>query len=107
MTSHFELSIITGTRAMSGSAAISHRLDRVEQAFVHVYVDDLRAVLDLLARDLYRLGVIAGENQLLERRRTGNIGAFADVDEAGGGIGRSHFLSSSPRRRGSSSHARV
>ena len=46
-----------GTRAMSGSAAISLRKvsiasSAVEQALVHVDVDDLRAGLDLLARDL-------------------------------------------------------
>ncbi len=37
-----------------------HRLVRVEQALVHVDVDDLRAVLDLLARDLDGLGIVAG-----------------------------------------------
>ena len=65
ITSHFEQSIITGTRAMSGSAAIrlrkvDHRLLAVEQALVHVDVDDLRAVLDLLARDVERRRVVAG-----------------------------------------------
>jgi hypothetical protein len=53
MTSHLEESIITGTRAMSGSAAIrfrkrGHGLDGVQQALVHVDVDDLGAVLHLL-----------------------------------------------------------
>ena len=61
---HLEESIITGTRAMSGSAAIrlrkvDHRLLGIEQALVHVDVDDLRAVLDLLARDVERGGVVA------------------------------------------------
>ena len=90
ITVHFELSIITGTRAMSGSAAISLRKVviatlGVEQALVHVDVDDLRAVLDLLARDLDRGGIIAGHDQLLERRRAGDVGALADIDETGGG----------------------
>ena len=31
-----------------------HRVDRVEQPLVHVDVDHLRAILDLLARDLDR-----------------------------------------------------
>ena len=49
ITSHLELSIITGTRAMSGSAAIRLRNStiaffEVDQALVHVDVDDLRAV---------------------------------------------------------------
>ena len=33
---------------------VDHRLLRIEQAFVHVDVDDLRAVVDLLARDIER-----------------------------------------------------
>ena len=55
----------------------------VEQRFVHVDVDHLRAVLHLLARDLDRAGVVAGEDQLLEGGRAGDVGAFADVDEGG------------------------
>ncbi len=59
ITENFEESTITGTRAMSGSAAIrlrkvDHRLLGIEQALVHVDVDDLRAVLDLVARDRER-----------------------------------------------------
>ena len=59
ITDHFDESIITGTRAMSGSAAIRLRKVTIacfgiEQALVHVDVDDLRAVLDLLARDVER-----------------------------------------------------
>ena len=59
-----------------------HRLLGVEQALVHVDVDDLRAVLDLLARDLDRGGIVAGQDQLLEARRAGDVGALADIDEA-------------------------
>jgi hypothetical protein len=56
ITENFEESTITGTRAMSGSAAtrlrkVDHRRFGIEQALVHVDVDDLRAVLDLVARD--------------------------------------------------------
>ena len=58
-------------------------MDRVEQPFVHVDVDHLRAVLHLLARDFDRLGIVVGEDQLLERGAAGHIGAFADVDECG------------------------
>ena len=88
ITLHFDESIITGTRLMSGSAVISlrnrrHRLDRVEQPLVHVDVDDLRAVLDLLARDFDRPGIVAREDQLLERGAAGDVGALADIDEAG------------------------
>ena len=71
ITLHFELSIMIGTRAMSGSAAIRFRKRRhgrlgVEHALVHVHVDDLRAALDLLARDRQRLLVVAGQDQLGE-----------------------------------------
>ncbi len=71
ITSHLEESIMTGTRAMSGSAATRlqerhHRLLGIEQALVHVDVDDLRAVLDLVARHGERGGVVAGVDQLAE-----------------------------------------
>ena len=72
MTSHFEESIITGTRLMSGSAAMSlkkvgHRLFGVEHPLVHVHVDELGAVFHLLAGDFERLLVVSladepGEN---------------------------------------------
>ncbi len=76
-----------------------HGLVRVEQAFVHVDVDHLRAVLDLLARDFDRLGIIARHDQLLERRRSGDVGALADIDEIGRGGGGVHKQSRSFRAK--------
>ena len=67
-----------------------HRGMRVEQAFVHVDVDDLRAAFDLLARDLDRLFIAVFHDQLLELGRSGNVGALADIDELGSGLG--HFM---------------
>jgi hypothetical protein len=68
MTVHLDESIITGTRAMSGSDATGSGSapspPRVEHALVHVDVDDLRAALDLLARDVERRLVVAAEDQL-------------------------------------------
>ena len=58
-----------------------HRLLGIEQALVHVDVDDLRAVLDLVARDRERGWKIPGRDQLAEFRRAGDVGALADVDE--------------------------
>ncbi len=58
-----------------------HRSFRIQQAFVHVDVDDLRAVLDLVAGDLQRSGIVAGLDQLAETRGARDVGAFADVDE--------------------------
>ena len=43
-----------------------HRGFGIEQAFVHVDVDDLGAVLDLVARHLKRRGVVARGDQLAE-----------------------------------------
>ena len=62
-----------------------HRLLGIEQALVHIDVDHLRAVLDLLTGDLDRGLVIVRHDQLLEPCRTGDVGAFADVDESGSG----------------------
>jgi hypothetical protein len=58
-----------------------HRRLGVEKALVHVDVDDLGAVLDLLASDLDRGGIIAGHDELLELSRTGDVRALADIDE--------------------------
>ena len=54
---------MTGTRATSGSPAIMRRKvviasATVEQALIHVHIDDLGAVLDLLPGDGHSLGVI-------------------------------------------------
>ncbi len=58
-----------------------HRLLRIEHALVHVDVDDLRTVLDLLPGDLHGVRVIVGFDQLAEYRRAGDVGALADIDE--------------------------
>ena len=58
-----------------------HRRLAVEHRLVHVDVDDLGAVLDLLARDAERLLELAVEDQARERLRAGDVGALADVDE--------------------------
>ena len=58
-----------------------HRLFRIEQALVHIDVDDLRTVLDLIARDGERCAVIAGGHELAETSRSRDIRSLADVDE--------------------------
>src|SRR5690606_7930821 len=62
--------------------------------FVHVDVDDLRAVLDLLARDVEGRLIVAADDQLLELGRAGDVGPLADVDEAAGDVLLSHDASS-------------
>ena len=53
----------------------------VEHALVHVDVDDLRAVFDLLAGDVKRLFIFFLADQAGEAARAGDVGALADVDE--------------------------
>ena len=81
-----------------------HRLLAVEQCLVDVDVDDLRAVLDLVARDLDRRVIVAGEDQLLEPRGSGDVAALADVDEARAApavhLGKLHFRQRSASARG-------
>ncbi len=58
-----------------------HRRLRIEHGFVHVDVDHLSAVLDLLAGDGQRIVVAAFEDHAGEGFRAGDVGALADVDE--------------------------
>ncbi len=58
-----------------------HNLRGVDQALVHVDVDDLGAVLDLVARHLQRRRVVAGGDQLAEPSGAGDVGALADIHE--------------------------
>ena len=58
-----------------------HRLDAVDQPVVHVDVDDLGAVLDLVAGDVERRRVVVVLDQAAELGRAGDVGALADVDE--------------------------
>ena len=53
----------------------------VEHGLVHVHVDHLRAVLDLLARHGQGLFVLAVEDHAREGFRARDVGALADVDE--------------------------
>ena len=65
---------------------LDHRLFGVDQALVHVDVDDLGAVGDLVARDVERGREVAVLDQLAEAGRARDVGALADVDE--GDVGR-------------------
>ncbi len=86
ITSNFDESIITGHAGDVGLGGDQveerhHRLTRVEQTLVHVDVDHLGAVLDLVAGDVERLGEVAVLDQPAELGRAGDVGALADVDE--------------------------
>ena len=58
-----------------------HRRLGIEHALVHVDVDDLRAVFNLLAGHRQRGIEIVIQDQLAEFRRTRDVGALADVDK--------------------------
>jgi len=77
-----ELSIMIGTRAISGSAAMRFR--NFVQRLVDVDIEDVRPVLDLLARDSERGVPVAALDGLGEFWRAGDVGAFTDDQKAGG-----------------------
>ncbi len=58
-----------------------HRRLAVQHRLVHVDVDDLRAVLDLLPGHGQRLLELAGQDQAGKGLRSGDVGALADVHE--------------------------
>ena len=71
-TDQRELSTMIGSRATSGSVAITfrnvrHRLLAVEQVGVHVDVEDVRAAAHLLERDLDRAGEVAASTRRRKR----------------------------------------
>ena len=86
MTDHFELSTMTGTVGdvrLGGDPAqeAGHRRDAVEHRLVHVHVDHLGAVGDLLARDVDRVVLGTGRDEPGELARPGHVRPLADVDE--------------------------
>ena len=92
ITENLELSTMTGTAAMSGSAPEpaqepGHRGHAVEHRLVHVHVEQHRAVRDLVAGDRDRLvlaivgAALGGRHQPRELARPGDVGPLADVDE--------------------------
>jgi hypothetical protein len=58
-----------------------HGRDAVDQAVVHAHVDDVGAVVHLLAGDGDGLLVVAGLDELGELRRAGDVGALANHEE--------------------------
>ena len=76
-----------------------HGLLGIEQAFVHVHIEDLRPVLHLVAGDGERGGIIAGGDELAETRRAGDVGALADVHERDLRRERERFQAREPQQR--------
>ena len=60
-----------------------HGADRIQHGFVHVDIDDLGTVFDLLTRDCQCLVVFLVQNHPGESLRTRDVRAFADIDEQG------------------------
>src|SRR3546814_16857044 len=70
------------------------------QPLIHVHVNDLRAIFNLLPGDLDSGMVIASKDQLLELGGAGDVGAFTNVDENGGCLlGHCSFLPPLPLTR--------
>jgi hypothetical protein len=67
-----------------------HGRFRIEHGLVHVDVDDLRTVLDLLARDRKRFVELIVQDHAGKGLRPRHVGPLADVDEqrAGGDVER-------------------
>ena len=88
MTLHLELSIMMGTRAISGSVAM--RLRNVVMACSEssrpssmLTSITWAPLVDLLARDGERGLVVVGLDELAEFGRAGDVGPLADIDEGG------------------------
>ena len=58
-----------------------HGRDAVDHAVVDVDINDLSAVVDLLARDADGLLPVAGTHQSCKLARASNVGSLANVDE--------------------------
>ena len=91
ITDHLEESIITGTRAISGSAAIRCRKRTIAASESSMPSSMLTSMIcaplvDLLARDLERGRIVARLDELAEFGRAGDVGALADVHEQRRGV---------------------
>ena len=69
----------------------AHGLGAIQHAFIHVYVDHLRAALDLLSRNLNGIRVTTFGDHFPETRRTCHIGTFTNVHKRLGSCN-CHFL---------------
>ena len=83
---------------------VDHGIFGIEHALVHVDVDDLGAVLDLLARDVETGIVIVRRDQLAELGRARDIGPLADIHEAELGRRGQRFEAGQPQMRIGSGH---
>ena len=59
-----------------------HRRFSIKHGIIHVDIDDLCTVFDLLTGDFKGCIIVFVDNQLLELNRARNVGTFADIDES-------------------------
>jgi hypothetical protein len=76
---------------------LAHRDDAIEHALVHAHVEDVRAALDLLARDRDCLLELVVLDQPAELRGPGHVRALADHDEVRLRRDRERLEASEPR----------
>ena len=60
---------------------LSHRGFTVDQTVIHVYVNHVRTIFNLLQRNSQSLLVVTINDSLLKDARSGNVAPFAQVDE--------------------------
>ena len=58
-----------------------HSRDTVNQTIIHIDVDNLRAIFDLLPRNGKSFVKITFDNEFLKPRRARHIGTLADIDK--------------------------
>ena len=58
-----------------------HGVNAIKHPLVHIDVDDLRAVFNLLARHFNGVRVASLGDHLAEHRRAGHVGSLANIDE--------------------------
>ncbi len=78
---------------------LDHGLLAVDQALIHVDVDDLCAVLHLIAGDGKCSRIVASRDQLAELGRARHVRALADIDE-GNVLGQHERLEAGQRHEG-------
>src|SRR4029079_7138494 len=78
----------------------SHRGDAVDHSLVHADINDVRAVLDLLAGPAHGFRVFSFLDELRELRRTRDVRALADHDERAGLLSEWERAGKSERKNG-------
>ena len=110
ITDHLEESIMTGTRAMSGSPAIRLRNLTMAACESSMPSSMLTSMICAPLATCWRAmstaaGIVARLDQLAELGRAGHVGALADIDEQAVGIDGQRLQAAQAAGRGDARHA--